>query len=384
MAEMPSGLWLSGDGPALRRVLVRAARAEPLPVGREAAGLLARVKDCAYVRGSAPDGDWLGLLASIACGSASDDLVAVARLRGGADLVLGAGPGAQARLVGRAHVADDGSLRLDALLDPGKPATAGETGSEAGSAGKWGGAAALLIPSGDPAGKVQLDPRDTLIHGRFRPAGGLDIASLVPEGSQGDQLFRLKSELFAGAVLDGTWEVAVWMPESSAAMPPLALALGYRLRSAASAAVDRFLADLRRNWPIHPRETRFADRDGGCLDDLRLLPELAPCWAFGEDALVIGWNAASVERALSGGEGRAGGEGGPAVAGVAADEGPGPEGGVVLNLDRLPEADRRLQQVLAPAAEPFAVDYGWSRLLARASPGDGALQLHVELQVSER
>ena len=87
----------------------------------------------------------------------------------------------------------------------------------------------------------------TLVHARLRPAGGLNIARLVPHGSQGDQLFRLKSELFSGVVLDGTWEVAVYLPEQGSIVPPSALAVGYRVREAALAAAEA-ISTRARNW----------------------------------------------------------------------------------------------------------------------------------------
>src|SRR5262249_17973230 len=118
--------------------------------------------------------------------------------------------------------------------------------------------------------------------------------------SQADRLFRLRSDLFASAVLDGTWEGAVYLPERAGGMPGIALALGFELRSVAVAAAEHFLADLQKTWPVHRSDYRMRAGDGACLLDLNVLPDLSPCYVATGDALVVGWNATSLERALAG------------------------------------------------------------------------------------
>ena len=92
------------------------------------------------------------------------------------------------------------------------------------------GAHALLLPGDESPGPDVLSGSQRLFHARARPEGGLDFASLVPEGSQADRMFLLKSELFAGAVLDGTWEAAIYLPEDGEPTPRAALALGFTHR----------------------------------------------------------------------------------------------------------------------------------------------------------
>jgi hypothetical protein len=139
------------------------------------------------------------------------------------------------------------------------------------------GARSLLQPGVAAAGPSVLSGADSLIHVRLRPEGGLAIADLVAGGSQADLLFRLKSELFAGSVLEGTWEAAVYVPEPPGSMPRAALALGVVRREAAVAAMEAFVRELRAAWPVHRSFFAVGEAAGACLLDLNVLPELAPC-----------------------------------------------------------------------------------------------------------
>jgi hypothetical protein len=346
-AGLPEGAYLAGDAAALRRVLERVQQRSHAPLGREAGRMLQRVAGCARVTAHAPAGELRALANGVACAQALPP--AVEALRAGSDLALLLPLGSAGRLVGTLRVDAQGSVALDARLE----------------LAALDGAARLLLPAEQPPGPPLLNPEGALLHGRYRSAGGLNLAQLVPAGSQGDQLFRLRSALFSGAVLDGTWELAIYLPDERG-MPPVALALGHRLRSAAVAAMERFAADLRATWPVTRRAATLGGLEGACLEDLRILPELAPCYVASEQALLLGWNAASVTRALARGAG----------------PGPSAQGGLVVYLDRFPEADARLQR-LAGTPVPAAVDYVWRRLEASAVPRDGAVQLAVQLSAGE-
>jgi hypothetical protein len=218
----------------------------------------------------------------------------------------------------------------------------------------------LVLPGEAPPGPGVLSGRDALVHARLRPAGGLDLAALIPSGGQADRLFRLRSALFAGLVLDGTWELALYLPEPGQAVPPAALALGVTTRDAAVAAMEGFLAELVATWPVHRSEFAVGAAAGACLLDLRILPDFAPCYVAMPGALLIGYNPESLRRALAAGE--------PAL---------GADGGLVVELARLAEADARLAGKAAastPAAAP-----AWRRLRAEGREVEGRVELRVHL-----
>jgi hypothetical protein len=288
-----------------------------------------------------PDGSWDALPASVSCVEQIDPRLAA--LQSDADLVLTLVREDVGTLTASARVDAGGGLVADASLAFGGRSLVAE----------------LMLPGERPPGPAVLNADDTLVHARLRPAGGLNIARLVPHGSQGDQLFRLKSELFAGVVLDGSWEVAVYLPEPGAIVPPAALAVGYRVREAALAAAEEFVAQLRSNWPIQQVPRAFGDAQGVCLQDLKILPALEPCYVATDDALIVGWNPASLSQALARGS-------------VA-----GPSDGLIVRLDRFAEADARLQG--AAGNGDLVHDYAWERLEAYPEARDDRLHLRVEL-----
>jgi hypothetical protein len=225
------------------------------------------------------------------------------------------------------------------------------------------GPATLWVPGERPPGPAVLSGADTLLHARLRAAAGLPIADWVPSGSQGDQLFRLRSELFAGTVLDGTWELAVYVPEPGAQIPPAALAVGHRLRSAAEAAVEDFVAKVRSTWPVQRSALSLPQGAAACLSDLRILPDLAPCWFVGESALLVAWNEASLRRALA----------------DAGDPDLFASGGMVVRLDRFARADANLQAGV-PGTEAFApLDYAWQRLELEPRRSAAGVELSLRL-----
>jgi hypothetical protein len=344
-AALPDGALLGGNATALRSLLERLARLEGTPLGRRSAELSNRLQGCDEFAAWARDGRIETLLDQITCRPVSE-VPALAALRGESDLGFVAPVGEAARLAGHARVSPDGSVAVDARV--------------VGAA--LDGLAGFVLPSQEPAGPPVLNAGETLAHGRFRAANGLDIAALVPRGSQGDQLFRLKSELFAGVVLDGTWEVAVYVPEERRLMPELAVALGFRARAAVVAAVEAFVRDLQSTWPVHRTPFSVGNHEGACLLDLRILPEFAPCYVAADRAIVIGFNPPSVRRAL------------------AAAPDAGDASGLVVNLRRFRDADERLRRTIAPGSPAVRLDYAWERVAARGYRDGGDFRIRLDLR----
>jgi hypothetical protein len=351
----PRGAWWAGRGPAVRELLDQLAQLEGTPLARNARELAAALPDCESVGAHAPDGDVAKLASGARCLRDGDRLEEIRRAAQ-SDLVF-ALPRAPETALRGALRSENGALALELRwADP--PA---------------GGALGLLVPGGEAAGPDRLASARRLLQLRVRPRAGLDLAALVPEGSQADRLFRLKSALLSSAVLDGTWEGAVYLPERAGGMPGVAVALGFSLRSAAIAAIERFIADLQETWPVHKSELHLAAGDGACLPDLNVLPELAPCYVATADALVVGWNPASLERALaqvSRSEPQASEvqQGGRAAN---ADDAPARAD---LDLALISRADDLLARAF-PGSSPLR--WPWSRVVASGGVRGGTLELRV-------
>ena len=342
----PPGAWWVGRGPAVRALLDDLAQLEGTPLARSARGLAATLPDCAAIGAHAPDGDVAKLVGAARCLDDGDPLREILRAEQ-SDLVFSL-PRAPETPLRATLRSENGALALD-LRWAEPPAS---------------GALRLFVPGSEPAGSDRLAGARRLLALRVRPDAGVDLAALVPEGSQADTLFGLKSALLSSAVLDGTWEGAVYLPERAGGMPGVAIALGFSLRSAAVAAISRFVADLQKTWPVHERELHLAAGDGACLPDLNLLPELAPCYVATADALVVGWNLASLERAVSGGrpapeDSRAGGA--PAR--------------LDLDLALIESADDLLTRAFPGSSPPLR--WPWRRVVATGGESDGALALRV-------
>jgi hypothetical protein len=211
-----------------------------------------------------------------------------------------------------------------------------------------------------------LSDSRTLFHVRIRPAAGIDLASLVPSASQADQMFHLKSQLFSGVALEGVWEAAVYLPEEGQPMPPMALALGFRHRGAAVSAMEQFLQELQETWPVRRSAFRVGSSDGACLLDLRLLPELAPCYVATESSLVVGWNPASLRKALDGDRGE--------FAKL------GRTGAALIALDRFGEADQILSRALKTKPGSLPRGYPWEQLIATGTPSEDGFRLRLQLR----
>lgn len=351
--DWPPGTLVIARGAALAQLLAQLQQLEGTPLARNAAAVAATLPDCEWLEGRSED-DPAEALSQLACRSGAGEFPGLDRERGDRDIAFAFPAHRGRRTVGTLDISDAGDVEAELLL-PRSVFTSSR---------------ALLLPSGGSSGPSRLSHAEELVHARLRPEGGLDIAALVPTDSQADQMFRLKSELFAGAVLDGTWEIAVYLPEPGQAMPPAALAIGFSLKAAAVAAMDDFVTEIEGTWPV--RRSRFAvdDAAGACLLDLKLLPDLAPCYVATEDALVVGWNPSSLRKALAG----------PAQ-GAAEVAPPHPDTGLSVDFTRFPEADARFAR-LDGTDSPWGGSgvYPWRRLEADGSPdGDGVrLRLHLD------
>jgi hypothetical protein len=152
----------------------------------------------------------------------------------------------------------------------------------------------LAVPAATPRAAALLSDEGAAMHARMTTAGGIDIASMVPPDSQGAQLFGLKSSLLSGAVLDGSWEIAVYAPKEGGVMPRIALGLGVRGLTA-DAALDTFMEQLRAQWSVHRAPITAGDWKGECVSGLKVMPDFEPCYLRKDDALVIGWNRSAAE-----------------------------------------------------------------------------------------
>jgi len=327
------------------------------PLARRAAALAERLERCEGFVAEAPEGVLAPLVDEVRCrvpsGIAAEEMPpGLRRLREEGDVAFLLRPRPGVRIAGRLRAEPDGSLAVEARLVGPEPT----------------GMAALAWAAERPPGPPRLGGEGSLIHARLRPRGGLDLASLVPEGGQGDRLFRLKSELFAGTALGGAWEMAVYLPPEGRMMPLAALGVDVASRRLAVAAMERFVDDVTSTWPVERVPFAAGGHEGACLPRLNLMPELAPCYVATPDQLVVGWNQASVEHAL----------------GAGGDPGLGEAGGLVLHLDRFDEADRRLRRAHAPDTPPARIDYTWERLLARAAPEGDGLRLEIRMPALSR
>jgi len=247
------------------------------PLARQASLLAERLEGCEGFVAEAPEGVLAPLIEEVRCrvpsGAAAAELPqGLRRLREEGDVAFLLRPQPGVRIAGRMRAEPDGSLAVEARLGGPEPT----------------GMAALAWAAERPPGPPRLGGQGSLIHARLRPRGGLDLASLVPEGGQGDRLFRLKSELFAGAVLDGAWELAVDLPPEGRGLPLAALGLDVGRPGLAVAAMERFVADLEATWSVQATPFAVGARRGACMLRLNLMPELAPCYVATGAQLVGG------------------------------------------------------------------------------------------------
>jgi len=336
------GAGLVAETAALRTTLAHLVEIERTPLARWAGEVLRALPDCAFVEAHVASGRMSELWPALTCsppdGGRADWLdghqMAFARVRDAE------------RIVGWLDSTADRGLAIRVSV----PRALSEGGL------------GLLLPDRQPPGGGVLSGGDTLVHARLRPVAGLDLATLVDDDGPGAQMFRLKSELFGGLVLEGSWEIAVYLPEEGRPMPRLAAALDFRHRGAAVAAMEEFIDELERTWPVTRSSFRLDDHEGACLLDLKLLPDLAPCYVATDTALIVGWNPASLRKSLDGD----------------ASEEFGRFGGATIDLARFPTADRILSRALGTptGSGPFP----WQRLDASGERTENGFDLEFQLR----
>ena len=338
----PAGALFAARTASVERLLDRLAQLEGTRLGRRAAELRAALPGCRALGARVPGPDAAALRAKLRCVEGDPQLEAFDRARGDRDLALDWPLEDGERIRVRLGLDALDAADLELLLPPGTAR----------------GAAALLVPGPEPPGPAQLAGTGALFHARVRPRDGIDLAALVASDGPAQRLFRLKSRIFAGAVLDGTWEAAAYLPEPGEAAPPLALALGFHLRDTAVAAMEELIEELRATWPVDRTEFSVGSAHGACLPDLRVMPGLAPCYVATERALVLGWNGASIERALAGG-----------------NSGLGLTGGILVELARFAEADANLTGGKVAGGE-----VPWTRLRAVGREEKDGVRVRIHLE----
>jgi hypothetical protein len=348
-SDWPEGALLVARTQALAQILSRLEQLEGTPLATRARALRRALPPCDTVESQAASGELAQLASQLACRAPQSALERLDRERGDRDLAFALPLAGGDHVLGILSVDEGGGVELDLRL----PQAA------------LGGARALLTPGSTTPGPSVLSGSETLIHARLRPHGGLDIAALVPDRGQAARLFRLKSELFAGVVLDGTWEGAVYLPQPARPMPRAALALGFSHQGAAVSAMEGFVRELQATWPVHRSFFSIGEATGACLLDLNILPDLAPCYVATDRSLVVGWNPASLRKALDG-------EGAGSL---------GQAGGVLVDFQRFAEADALLAHYALPEGAALPRSYPWRRLLAQGQRGNDGVRLRVSLRV---
>lgn len=222
------------------------------------------------------------------------------------------------------------------------------------------GSMGLFIPASGAAGSAALADEGAFLHVRARPAGGIDIAGLVPENSQADSLFDLRSTLLSGAVLQGTWELAAYPPHPGGSMPELVLGLGVR-STTAPPAVTAFAEALQKKWSVKRDAIAAAGWQGECLRGLNIMPEFEPCFLLRDDALAIGWNESAVRTGTAPGPRRA------FETGL----------GAVIDTRSLTASDQVISALFRPDMRYPPVDYPLGRIELNAHRTAGYLAVAV-------
>jgi len=361
--RVPRGLTFAGDADQIRPVLARLEGLTGAPVAQAATRATEAIAGCERVVGrcEVPEGADAGspstggcdLAASLRC--ADDGLPNwVETLRGDAGWVFAGSTEPGHWLVVRGTSEGDGSVRLDGEVYP--------AGIE--------GPISLLLPADEPAGPPHMNDAQSLIHVRLRPDGGLNLARFIEGGDWGARLYRLQSKLFEGTALSGTWELAVYPPEQDQRIPPMALALDIRDRDLAVQVMEKFLDDLMATWPARRNDFALDGWSGACLSNVRVMPDLSPCYVATADTLLIGWNAGSLRQALAG-------RSTPSVSAPGSDwSDQGSEARVYFS--RFPPVDALMAQVSGTTPLPSSF-YPWDRLDLQGHRGEDSYLFHAEL-----
>jgi len=366
--HVPRGLTFAGDAAQIRPILERLEGMSESPAARVAARMKEAIAGCERVFGhcDAADAADAGTATE---GTAGCDVADVLRcaddgspdwveaLRGDAGWVFAGSTEPDRWLVVRGTTGDDGSVALDGEAYP-----AGVDGP-----------ISLLLPAEKPAGPLHMSDAESLIHVRLRPDGGLNLARFIEGGDWGARLYRLQSKLFEGTALSGVWELAVYPPEDGQRIPPMALALDIRDRDLAVQVMEKFLDDLMATWPARRNDFELDGWGGACLSNVRVMPDLAPCYVATDDTLLIGWNAGSLRQALAGAgtlSVSAPGSAGPRWSGEGSE--------ARIYFSRLPRVDAHLAETSGTTPLPLSY-YPWRRLDLQGRRGEDSYLFHAEL-----
>lgn len=343
--SLPRGRFLVGEaGPAVE-LLHRLELMSGTQLARSAALAREKIAQCEEIEAWCPGVESCALLERLSCRGHDPGLEEAYLQLGESDWLFGSELGVGRQMTARVRTVGAGITEVEVQL----------------SGVEERGAMSLLLPAESGPGAYLLSTGQALAHLRVRPDAGLDIASMVSREGLASQLFQLKSELFLATVLEGNWELAVYIPEEGQLIPPTALALDFTSRTAAVAGMEQFLEEVMQAWPIRMSPISVGQWPGVCLSNLQVMPDLLPCYVATDKALVVGWNPVSLEKALAvGGQGE-GGE----------------QSRVVLHLDRFPLADERL--AAASGADPEAAPpaYPWQQIRITGDRQDGTYRFRV-------
>jgi hypothetical protein len=96
------------------------------------------------------------------------------------------------------------------------------------------------------------------------------------------------------------------------------------------------------------------------------MPGLAPCYVATERALIVGWNPASLRKALDGNKGD--------------PDGLGNSSGAIIHLDRFADADRILSSALRTETNAHPPQYPWKRITAKGAPDPSGFRLKLRFE----
>lgn len=348
--HLPEGTLWAGDARSARSLLAGLEAFSGSPAAAAATALGERLASCREFLAACPPGPECRLAAQLACEPAGALAARVGAARGGADWLF-------ASIQGESRLVAWGTERSGRLVVRAKYRDGG--GTEA----PW----KALLPARRAPAPGALSTAQALLHLHLRSDRALEALAAMGSGDWADRLFSLRRDLFAAMALEGTAEVAAYMPREGEIIPPLALALHVRDRERAVTVMEELLARVRRQWTVTPTRWSLAGREGACLADLRVLPELAPCYLAGDRQLLVGWNERSLRLALAHPPGGA----------VQPREGGGGTSELTLYLDRFAAADSLLARA---HRDPRAPDtrYPWSRIHLAGRRGGGAYLLQLE------
>ena len=314
-APDPEPLRLVADAEPLRELLGQCSLGESTDAARWCADFAQRISTCEAVEATCPAGDSsCRLVDTVTCRPRSETAQ------------LGLPAGAHMRLRGPLSTRSAAAFDLQAVVDAER--IRASFTFESADDEPW----ARWLPQGTLA-TPRLAAQGAFLVAQYRPKGGL-VPPRSGEESIAERLYGLRSELFSAAVLEGDLELAVYPPDARELFPRVAAFLGTKRRDLAVRGMESYIEDLREQWPIQRLDYEFDGREGACLDNLRVMPEFAPCYLATPDGLAVGWNRGSLEQALP-----------PQAAPTRADFAAGPEAArLVLDVETLALADRRLAQ----------------------------------------